>query len=80
MQRVQHNDFPSPQDHIHAYSLYKDQKISYQEYKDVNDFYVYVYHESRLSKVNQIKKMLEHRLKRRPSQWEIERYYIRYFN
>jgi hypothetical protein len=51
MQRVQNNDFPTMQDHTHAYRLYIHNKISYEEYKDVWNFYIDVFEVSRLNKL-----------------------------
>ena len=54
MQRVQNNDFPSMQDHVHAYRLYTHNKISYEDYKDVWNFYMGVFQDSRLNKLTRI--------------------------
>lgn len=59
MQRVQNNDFPTMHDHLHAYRLYTHNKISYEEYKDVWNFYIDVYLNSRRRK-NLIKQGTSH--------------------
>ena len=78
MQRVQDNDFPSPGDHIHARRLYDNNEISYQEYKEVWDFYLFIYEYSRINKFNRIGNYLHDKFNRTPSTKEILNYYSIY--
>ena len=64
MKRVKDNNFPSFQDHVHAYKLYKKCLISYNDYKDV-------YEHARYSKLTRISMYLETKLNRKPSNEEI---------
>ena len=74
MQRVQNNDFPSPEDHMYAYRLYRCNKISYNEYRDVWDFYIGVFQDSRNDKLTRISRHLEKKLNRKPTIQEIHHF------
>ena len=70
-QRVQTNDFPTRGDHLFAYQLYKDKRISYEKYREVWEFYVNVYEVSRITRYHRIQTHLSNKFKRYPTDKEI---------
>ena len=80
MQRVQDNDFPSIGDISYAYQRYIRNKITYNEYMDVCDFYKYVFLPSHLERKERISRHLMKRLNRTPTNSEILDFYMNFYD
>ena len=80
MQRVQDNDFPSVGDISYAYNLYRRNKITYNDYMDVCDFYNGVFIPSHLDRKNRISQHLMKSLNRIPTNLEIRDFYLNFYD
>ena len=80
MQRVQDNDFPTVGDVSYAHNLYTRNKITYNEYMDVCDFYSGVFWPARMAKKERISNYLMKRLNRTPTNLEIQDFYWNFYD
>ena len=80
MQRVQDNDFPTVGDITYAYNMYRRDKISYNQYMDVCEFYNNVFYPSRMAQKERISKHLIKRLNRTPTNLEIQDFYMNFYD
>ena len=80
MQRVQDNDFPTAGDIEYAYNLYTRNKITYNDYMDVCEFYRGVFYPSRMAQKERISKHLIKRLNRTPTNSEIQDFYWNFYD
>ena len=80
MQRVQDNDFPSIGDISYAHQRYRRNKITYNEYMDVCDFYNCVFYPSHVERKQRISRHLMKRLNRTPTSSEILDFYMNFYD
>ena len=80
MQRVQDNDFPMIGDINYAYNMYRRNKISYNDYMDVREFYNCVFYPSHITRRQRITRHLIKRLNRTPTNLEIQDFYMNFYD